>query len=350
MHDNEVKELSRRVLSDVGGAFAIAMAYIGDRMGLFRSLAAAGSMSSAALAEKTGLNERYVREWLKAMCSAEYLEFDPDTETYAMTSVQAAVLADEEGPFFMGGALQFTIPSLYHVPRLIDAFHNGGGIPYGELGEEIAEAMDRLHRPLLDHLLVPHWLPNVPGVVEKLDAGIDLLDVGCGSGRSSVALASSFPRSNVVGLDPDLYSIRRARQHAAQAGLTNLHFIADSLDGLPGKPHYQLIVAFDCVHDMAEPVRELATIRALLGTDGRFLWIEPTGSANPLDNRDPVGKMRACVSPLHCLTVSLAYDGAGLGGIIGDRVPRDLAERAGFSQFESVPVEGANYQFFLLRP
>ena len=348
MDSTKVKALSERVLADTGGAFAVALAYIGDKLGLFRALAGAGPISSGDLAKRTNLNERYVREWLNGLVAAEYLELEPESGRTFMTEEQAAVFANEGGPSFLAGASQFTIPTILHVPEILEAFRKGGGVSFATLGEEVAEGIDRLHRPAFEHQLVPEWLPAVPGLKERLDAGISILDVGCGLARSSIAIASAWPRSRVAALDPDPYSIRRARELAG--GLKNLDFLTTSLEGLPEDARYDLILAFDCVHDMIDPVGGLKEIRRALRTDGMFLWVEPTGSHDPLENRNPVDRMRACLSPLHCLTVSLADGGAGLGTIIGEKGARDLAGKAGFSAFERVPIRNRLQQFFLLRP
>jgi hypothetical protein len=298
-----------RVLADAGGAFTVALAYIGDRLGLFRALGA-GAATAGELASRTRLHERYVLEWLKAMVAAEYAEFDG--ERFRMTPEQAAVLADESTPVFLGGAMQFAVPSIRHVPRILEAFRTGGGVSFAELGPEVAEAIDRLHKPWFDHLLVKEWLPGVPGLVARLEGGIAVLDVGCGLGRSTRAVASAFPRSRVTGLDPDEFSITRAREEAR--GLANAEFVRE----WPAAARYDAALAIDCVHDMADPVGALR-------------------------------KIRAALSPLHCLTVSLAEGGAGLGTIIGEAGARTLAEAAGFASFERLAIKSRVQQFFLLK-
>ncbi|MBI2088522.1 MAG: methyltransferase domain-containing protein [Deltaproteobacteria bacterium] len=344
------KEIVRRVVADVGGAFTVGLGYIGDRLGLFTALAAKEACSSGALAEETGLNERYLREWLKGMVAAEYIEYDPDSDTYFMTPEQKAVFSDDSSPVFAGGVFQFALPSLFQTPRILDSFRNGGGISFLELGEEIADAIDRMHRPWFDHLLTQDWLPRVPGLVERLRRGISVLDIGCGLGRASVALARAYSESRVVGIDPHAPSIRKAKKLALECEVRNVEFLDLSLEGMPRDPKFDLVLAIDSIHDMVDPVGALRVVKELLASDGLVLWSEPTGSHNPLENRNLFGKMRANLSPFHCLTVSMAGGGAALGTIIGEAGGRKLAAQAGFAHFERFDIDSPVQQFFGLRP
>ena len=346
---NKVQELNQRVMLDAGGAFTVALCYIGDRLGLFRAMADGRPVTSDELARRTNLNERYVREWLKGLVAAEYVEYRGESNHYFLTPEQAAVLADENSLAFACGAFQLAIPLMLRVPRLMEVFRKGGGLSYDELGHEIAEGVDRLHRPAFTYLLAQQWLPAVPGLKERLEAGASVLDVGCGLGRSSVAMGLAYSRSAVVGLDPDLYSVERARSLAREHKAENVEFLCSPLERLRQRD-FDLILAIDCVHDMADPAGALQWIRGALKGDGLFLWVEPTGSRDPVENRNPAGKMRSTLSPLFCLTVSLAEGGAGLGTIIGEAGARELAQQAGFSVFQRVPIDNPLQQFFLLQP
>ncbi|HXJ23518.1 MAG TPA: class I SAM-dependent methyltransferase [Polyangia bacterium] len=338
---------AERVVDDLGGAFTVGLAYLGDKLGLFTALAAHGPLGSAALAERTRLDERYVREWLNAMVAARYVEHQPDRGTYAMTSDQAAVLADEGGRAFAAGAFTFAIESLMLAGRLAGAFQHGGGIPFDELPSAIPAAIDRMHRPWFDHLLVQEWLAGVAGLTDRLARGARVLDVGCGLGLSTVAMARAFPASSFLGIDPHAPSIQRAHRRAAEAGLPNLTFAASPVDALEAD-EFDLIVAIDTVHDMVDPVGALRAMRRLLALGGMLFWSEPTGSREPLENRNPQARLRASLSPFHCLTVSMAAGGAALGTIIGEAGARDLAAAAGFTRFEKLPIPSPAQQFFLL--
>lgn len=346
MADEDSRDVLDRVVADVGGAFASGLAYIGDRLGLFRTLAGASPISSRELAERLDLNERYVREWLKAMVSAGYVE--ARANTYFMTPAQKAVLADEGSPFFAAGAFEFALPSLLLTRRLMDCFAEGGGISFGELGNEISEAMDRMHRPWFDHHLTRSWLPAVPGLESRLQDGIRILDVGCGRGRSTIAMARAWPGCEVTGIDPDSASIESARRLASEDGVS-VRFLEVPLDQLEEPASFDLVVAIDCIHDMADPGGALGQIRSLLSESGVLFWSEPTGSEDPMENRAPVEKMRAGLSPYHCLTVSMAEGGQALGTIIGEAGARRLAREAGFDDLEKLAIDNRMQQFFLLR-
>ncbi len=346
---DERKRIVEQVVADVGGAFAAGLGYIGDRLGLFKLLAQTGPASSGSLAEAARLDERYTREWLKAMVSSGYVEHHSLEDRYSMTPEQQSVLAEEDSAVFAAGAFQFALPSLLMTPRLIECFRDGGGIPYSELSPDIVEAIDRMHRPWFDHLLAGHWLPSVPQLEDRLRSGIVALDVGCGLGRASVAIGTAYPASRVVGIDPHGESIGRARNLAAEAQVSNVEFRETSLEDMGATERFDLVLAIDCIHDMPDPVGALRQIGRLLSEEhGLLFWSEPTGSDNPMENRNATGKMRSSLSPYHCLTVSLAEEGAGLGTIIGERGARDLAREAGFTHFEKLPIKSAMQQFFLV--
>lgn len=314
MNEDERQNIIGQVVSDVGGAFAAGLGYIGDRLGLFRVLAASGPCTSRSLARTVELDERYVREWLKAMVSANYVEFDAHEHEYSMTPEQVAVLAQDDSPVFAAGAFQFALPSLLLTPRLIESFRDGGGIPYADLSPEISEAIDRMHRPWFEHRLTAGWLPSVPQLHDRLQSGTTVLDVGCGLGRASLAIARAYPASRVVGVDPHKDSIVRARGLVSDAGLENVEFRDVPLEDIGDSEAFGLILAIDCIHDMTDPVAALTRIHNLLDpAEGSLFWSEPTGSHDPVENRNPVGKMRATLSPFHCLTVSLAEGGGGSG-------------------------------------
>ena len=346
MNEKKIEELAFRVVGDLGGTFAMALGYVGDKLGLFRAMVGAGPLSSDQLAERCNLNERYVREWAKAMVAADYIDIDGDE--YVMTDEQAFVLANEDSPMFVGGAFQFATPSVRNTPKLLEMFQNGGGIPYDQIGDEVPEAIERFFRPGYVNFLAKDWLGAVPGLAARLQKGASIADVGCGCGQSSVIMATAFPASTVLGIDNDAASIKRARALAAERGASNVEFLEAKAEAIPKDRKFDLICCFDCIHDMVDPIGTLRAIRGALADDGICFWSEPNASDRPLENRNPVGKAFACISPLHCMTVSLAHGGAGLGTIIGEGGARTLAREAGFSGFEKLPIENPFNQFFVL--
>jgi 2-polyprenyl-3-methyl-5-hydroxy-6-metoxy-1,4-benzoquinol methylase len=283
------------------------------------------------------------------MVAAEYIDFDTASGKYVMTEEQAFVLANEDSPMFVGGGFQFTAPSILNLPRVLYAFRNGGGIPYHEIGEEIPEAIERFFRPGYLHFLTKEWLAAVPGLVEKLQKGGYVADVGCGRGQSTLQLAKGFPNAKIVGIDYHAPSIEHARKMAKEQGLTNVEFIQAPAHELPKNGSYDLVCSFDCIHDMVDPKGTLERIREVLAEDGVYVWSEPNCSANAHENRNPVGKAFHAISPMHCMTVSLAFGGAGLGTVIGEQGARELAQQAGFRQFEKLPIQNPFNQFFALK-
>jgi 2-polyprenyl-3-methyl-5-hydroxy-6-metoxy-1,4-benzoquinol methylase len=348
MNMKKVEELAFRVVGDMGAAFTMALGYIGDRLGLFKAMSESGSIASAGLAERTGLNERYVREWLRAMVANEYLDYDESSERYLMTREQAFVLADEDSPMFVGGALHFATPSIWNTPKILEAFRSGGGISYSEIGEEIPCAIERFFRPGYVNFLTQYWLPAVPGLVSRLEKGARVGDVGCGRGQSTVAIGKAFPNSKITGIDYHAPSIERARELAAEQGVANVNFIAAAAEQISEQGAFDLICSFDCIHDMVDPVGTLKAIRNALAPDGVYIWSEPNVSDQAHENRNTVGRAFHSISPLHCMTVSLAYNGAGLGTVIGERGARSLAQEAGFSSFQKLDIENPFNQFFAL--
>lgn len=349
MNHQKIEELAFRVVGDMGGSFAMALGYIGDHLGLFTALKHCSPATSQELADKTGLNERYVREWLRAMVASEYLDYDVDSERYVITDEQAFVLANEDSPLFVGGAFQLTTPTVFNVPRIVTAFREGGGIPYDEIGVEVPCAIERFFKPGYLNSLVNEWLAAVPGLTQKLEAGAEIADVGCGRGQSTVTMGMAFPKSRIVAIDYHEGSIEAARQLAQANGVENIEFIAAPAEQLPQGRSFDLICTFDCIHDMVDPAATVRAVRQALAPDGVHLWSEPNASHNAHENRNPVGKAFHGISPLHCMTVSLAHGGAGLGSVIGEQGVRNLAKEAGYDTCDKLDIANPFNQFFALR-
>jgi 2-polyprenyl-3-methyl-5-hydroxy-6-metoxy-1,4-benzoquinol methylase len=342
-------QFAGRVVNDMGGALTATLGYIGDLLGLFRAMEGSVRLSSAELASRTNLNERYVREWLRAMTAAEYVEYDSAEDRYWMTPEQALVLTNEDSPMFAGGGLQSVVPTIEQAPRVVDAFRRGGGIPYGEMHGHVHCGIERTFRPGYVNFLTSHWLPSIPGLVEKLQGGARAADIGCGRGQSTVRMAKAFPASSFTGVDYHGDSIGAAMKLANDEGVANIRFVQASAEAIASMGPFDLVTSFDCIHDMTDPAGTLRTIRAAMADDADYLWSEPNASHDPVQNRNPIGRFMHSISPLHCLTVSLAHGGAGLGTVIGEKGARELAAAAGFSTFERLPIDDPFNQFFWLR-
>jgi SAM-dependent methyltransferase len=328
-----------RIVLDVGTAMRGGLVYIGDRLGIFKSLADAGHVTSAQLAERTGLNERYLREWLGSMATAEYVEHDAEADTYHLPPEHALPLSDEEFPFFTGGFLQMVVPTVAVAPQVAEAFKTGKGVTQDEYLPDMYEAIERGTAPWYKHQLVQNWIPELDGAQAKLEAGGTALDVGCGGGRAPITIAKAFPEAKVSGYDIHAGSIERARENAAAEGVADrVTFEVGGEADLP-KDSFDLVTTFDVVHDSVDPVGLMSGIRESLREDGSYLMLEMNASADVEENRNPLGKMLYNVSTLYCMTTSLAHDGAGIGACMGEEKARELAYAAGFSHFRKLPLE-----------
>ncbi|MGH7863540.1 MAG: methyltransferase domain-containing protein [Candidatus Binataceae bacterium] len=335
----QIREFAGQVSSDVGAAMMGGLSYIGDRLGIFRALAEAGEVTCAELARRSGLQERYLREWLGAMTAAGYLTYEPSSAKYRMPPEHAMVLANEDSPFFLGGFVQMVMPNLSIVPKLKDAFERGGGVPQSAYPPELWEAMERSSAAMYKHRLVRKWLPAMPQVVERLSNGGSALDVGCGSGRAAIAIAKGFPKARVSGYDVHPGSVERARANAKAEGVGD-RVTFEVVDGarLPAG-EFDLVSTFDVVHDSVDPVGLVRAIRNAIKPDGTYFMVEVNVSPRLEDNINPLGRMMYSVSTLYCMTVSLAHGGAGIGACMGEPKANEITKTAGFTQFRRLPID-----------
>jgi SAM-dependent methyltransferase len=338
---DKVKAFAGVMVNDLGAAMQGALSYVGDRLGIFKALATAGPVTVAELAQRTGLNDRYLREWLGAMTAAKYIEYDPATTRYTMSPEHAMILADENSQFFMGGMIQAVVPEVSMAPKLIESFRTGKGLAQSEYPPEVFEAIERGTAPMYRHHLISKWIPAMPAVEARLKQGAVALDVGCGSGRATITLATAFPNSRFDGCDAHAGSVDRARANARAAGVADrVEFDVVDCTNLPADK-FDFISCFDVIHDSVDPVGLMKSIRAALKPDGIFLMVEVNVSARPEENINPMGRMMYAASTLYCMTVSLAHGGAGIGALMGEEKARELAAEAGFSRFERLPVKDA---------
>ena len=310
------------------------MVSVGHRTGLFDVMSGLAPATSAQIAQRSGLNERYVREWLGAMVTGRIVEVDPASSMYTLPAGHAALLTRAAGADNMAVFAQY-IGLLGHVEDdIVECFKNGGGVPYSSFPrfhEVMAEDSGQSVLSSLD----THVLPLVPGLVERLAQGIAVLDVGCGSGRILNKLASGYPASRFVGMDFSDEAITSARQEAAEKGLRNVEFqIADlsTFDETAPPAAFDLITTFDAIHDQAKPLNVLKGIRRALKPDGVYLMQDISGTSHVHKDIDhPIGTFLYTVSCMHCMTVSLAQGGEGLGAMWGEEKTRQYLRDAGFT-------------------
>jgi 2-polyprenyl-3-methyl-5-hydroxy-6-metoxy-1,4-benzoquinol methylase len=347
-----VETFMERVLGDYAGANAVLMGALGDRLGLFKELAARGPATSAELATRTELQERYVREWLGGMAATAYLTYDAGTGRYSLPPEHAPVLAEEAGPFFLGAAFfdySTNFGESFH--RLLHAFREGGGVPQDLFGDEVTESIDRFTAPWFEHLLVPEWLPAMPNVLAKLEAGARVADIGCGRGRAVVKMARTFPGSTFVGYDVYEPAIAAAQKRAAEAGVTDrVRFeVRDVAKGVPER--YDVVTTFDVVHDSVDPRGLLRAIHGSLQPGGRYVCVDINCSERPEENVGPLATVMYGASLSYCMTVSLAEGGEGLGTLgLHEARLSELASAAGFSDVRRVPIEDPFNNLYELTP
>jgi SAM-dependent methyltransferase len=316
---------------DMGAAISGLLLHLGDRLGLYKAMAGAGPITSAALAHRTGTAERYVREWLANQAAGGYVAYDPAEATYELPAEQAMVVANEDSPVFLGGAFE-TIASCYaDHDAFVDAFRTGAGIGWHAHDHRLFSGVERLFRPGYAAHLVQEWLPALDGVVDKLRTGASVADVGCGFGASVVIMAQAFSRSTFVGFDIHEPSILAARKAAAQAGVNQrARFEVASAKDFSGRG-YSLVCLFDALHDMGDPVGAARRIRQALAPDGTLLLVEPNAGNALEHNLNPVGRTYYGLSTVICTPGSLAQEvGLGLGAQAGERHLTRVLNEAGF--------------------
>ena len=328
MPSGETEAFLGQLVAIYTGSMLSYMIDIGHRTGLLAA-AAAGPASSAALADRAGLQERYVREWLGAMVTGGIVDYDPATATYTLPASRAAALTD--GPMNLAPMAQFNTHLGKHLHQVARAFREGGGVPYAQFRPEFTDVMDGISRSMFDAWLLDGYLPFVPGLVDRLHVGARVADVACGTGHALVLLARAFPASTFVGFDLDDGSIARARAEARGAQLDNVTFEVCDAALLTVDEPFDGVFVFDALHDQVDPAAVLAHIYEALTPGGVFVMKEPHAADHLEDNiGNPMAPILYAVSTLHCMTVSLAYGGAGIGTMFGEQLARKLLADADF--------------------
>lgn len=341
-----VQEFARKLFGLYTSGILTLMVDIGHRTGLFGALAQ-GAGTSGEIAERAGLDERYVREWLGAMATGGITEYDAASETFTLPPEHALCLTGSSSRNLAPTA-QFLTMLTRHVPGVAECFRTGGGVPYSAYSPDFTEATDVSWRLLYDGLLVQGFLPAVKGLPERLESGIRVTDLGCGTGHAINVMAREYPNSSFVGYDFSEDAIARATAEAADMGLTNARFEVLDVTQLPAEPRFDLIMSFDSIHDQRDPATTLRRVAEALAPDGIYFMFEPKASSKLEENiGNPFAPYAYGVSVLHCLTVSLAEGGAGLGTAWGEQAARRMLEEAGFSNIEVVDATGPQNSIYI---
>ncbi len=323
-----------KMLGDMGAAANAALIKVGDRLGLYKALAAKGPMTPADLAKATGTTERCIREWLSAQAAAGYVDYDAASGKFYMQPEQKMAFADEDSAFFIGAIGDVMSAMVLDEPKISEAFKTGKGVGWNDRAECLFCGTARFFRASYKHKLVQEWLPALDGVVDKLKRGARVADVGCGHGISTNLMAKAFPNSRFYGFDAHAGSIDVARKAAKEEGLDDrLSFATATAKTFPSNG-YDLVCFFDCLHDMGDPVGALKHVATTLAEDGTCMLVEPFANDKFEHNLNPVGSLFYAASTMICTPASMAQEvGLALGAQAGEARLRDVAKQGGLTRF-----------------
>ncbi|HUD71120.1 MAG TPA: class I SAM-dependent methyltransferase [Dongiaceae bacterium] len=322
-----------KFVGDLGAGLHAALVILGDKLGLYKAMAAAGPATPADLAKKTGCDERYLLEWLNAMAAGGYVTYDAAKKTYHLSPEQAFTLADETSPVYLPGAFQVIASVMKDEEKITSAFRTGKGVGWHEHHSDLFVGTERFFRPNYVANLVANWIPALDGVEARLKAGGSVADIGCGHGASTILMAQAYPKATITGFDYHPASIETAKKRAAEAGVADrVKFEVAPAKGFPGK-NYDLVAFFDCLHDMGDPAGAAKHVFESLAPEGAFMVVEPMAGDSVESNLNPVGRVFYCASTMICTPASKAQEvGAALGAQAGEKRLREVLMAGGFKK------------------
>jgi SAM-dependent methyltransferase len=330
----KLNSLLARAVGDLSAGYGGVLVSLGSKLGLYKAMAGAGPVSASELAARAGCAERYVREWLNAQVAGGYVDYHAVSDTYELSPEQAMVLADEDSPVYMPTAWQIPASMWFDEDKALEAFRTGRGVAWGDHDGRLHDGIASFYRNAYRGTLVSQWLPALDGVVEQLEAGIAVADVGCGYGHSTIQMAEAFPKSRFHGFDVHLASIDEARRNAAGAGLTTrVTFDVARATDYPGEK-YGLICFFDSLHDMGDPVAAARHAAEVLALDGTVMLVEPFANDRVEDNISPIARLYYAASTLLCCAHAISEGGQlVLGAQAGEARLAEVFRKAGFTRF-----------------
>lgn len=323
-----------RAFGDLAAGYGGVMVSLGNKLGLYKAMCAAGPVTARELARRTGCAERYVGEWLNAQAAGGYVVYHAVSGTYELTPEQAMVLAREDSPLFLPAAWEVPASMWFDEGKAIEAFRTGKGVPWSDHNGRLYCGVAAFYRNAYQGSLVAEWLPALDGVVEQLERGITVADVGCGYGISTILMAQAFPRSRFYGFDTHAASIETARRSAAEAGLdSQVTFEAANAADYPARG-YGLVCFFDCLHDMGDPLGAARHAGEVLAPGGTVMLIEPFATGRVEDNLTPVARMYFSASTVLCCAHAISEGGnLVLGAQAGEARLAEVFRKAGFTHF-----------------
>ena len=333
LNEARLNEFLGKAIVDFGAAMHAACVILGDKLGLYKGLAAGGPQTSAELATRTGTHERNVREWLASQVAGGYVSYDSAANKYFLSDEQAFTLADESSPAFLPGAFQVALAAAKAESRLAERFKTGSGLGWHEHDADLFCGTERFFRPGYAAHLIKEWIPALDGVDAKLKKGASVADVGCGHGASTVLMAKAYPNSHFIGFDYHEQSIETASSRAKAAGAANVKFDVARAKDFPGTG-YDFVTFFDCLHDMGDPTGAASHVRKTISPEGSWMIVEPFAGDALTDNIHPIGRAFYAASTLICTPASMAQEvGAALGAQAGEARLREVVTKGGFSRF-----------------
>jgi SAM-dependent methyltransferase len=355
---NERDEFVERLIESLSGVMDIFTIYIGSQLGYYEELSTNGAVTISELAARTDTNERYVREWLEQQTVSGILDVsnvngNAGSRLFKLPPGRAEVLTDADSLNYLAPLAQLTVGVVQPIASVVEAFRNGGGVPYGDYGADMREGQAAQNRAAFLQELGQEWLPVVSDVHERLkdDSPARIADIGCGAGWSSIGMAQSYPNVVVDGYDLDVPSIELAKENARQAGLDErITFHARDAAEATQEEEYDLVTAFECIHDMSDPVSVLRTMRRLAGQKGSVIVMDERVGDEFTPEGNDVEPIMYGFSVLHCLPVGMADEpSVGTGTVMRLGTLRDYALQAGFSEVEVLPIDNFLFRFYRLK-
>ncbi len=331
INEQRLEDFMNRAVGDMSAAVSAPLMLLGDRLGLYRAMAHSGPLSASEVAERTGCDERMVREWLANQTAGGYVTHDPDADRYELPEEQAMALADADSPVYLMGAMELLASLWADEDKLARSFRDGRGLGWHEHDHRLFQGTERFFRPGYRAHLTTEWIPALEGVEGKLKDGARVADVGCGHGASTIVMAQAYPKSTFVGFDYHAESIEQARARAAEAGVADRASFEVARAQDFGGDAFDLVCNFDCLHDMGDPVGAARHTAEMLAPDGTYMIVEPFAGDTLEDNINPVGRMFYAASTMVCTPASEAQEvGLALGAQAGEARLAEVLHEAGF--------------------